>query len=196
MKLRSWIAIGSALMVIGLAQPAKAMLMQLEVTYSNLTRSGPISLGFTSDDVAPLPESTDVIFVLEGVGTSPGVFDISNVLSASLVYGTEVNLDETDLSSFDFDTGGLSSAASLTYQFNPFDSLSATNVIVFNSSFQLNVTGTDRTTSFEPDFDYFYSSAEYTFRTIPEPSTVALFAIGLLGFVFMSLRDRKRAVTA
>ena len=92
--------------------------------------------------MAPLPDPLVITFILGVVGTSPSVFDETDIVSVSFTYG-ELNLDETDLASFDFDLG-LASAATLFYSFNPVDTASSTGIITMNSSFELSVTGTDR----------------------------------------------------
>ena len=62
----------------------------------------------------------------------------------------------------------------LTYDFLPLDTLTATNVIVFN--FPLTITGTDRNSG---DFEYTYANSTQTLTPVPEPATMLLLGTGL-----------------
>ncbi len=132
-----------------------AQAFELTVTYSNLTGSGPISFGILPEDF----EKIDLTFDVKGIGTSPGIFDAGDVVSASITLG-DLTLSVDDLADFDLVIGTVNAEVIptvLNYSFNPVDTPTATMVVISNNSFQLSITGHDEGSG--EDFDYFWQDS-------------------------------------
>ncbi len=138
-----------------LANPASAF--ELEVNYSDPTVTGPVCL-----DLDAVPEEINVIFELIGIGTSPSLFDIDDVLSVQFKLG-DAELAKDDLDEFAMETkfgidGVVLFVTTLDYNFvSPFATASATEGVVVNNSFQLTVSG--HCTEPNMAFNYFWADS-------------------------------------
>ncbi len=132
-----------------------ATAFELKVTYSNKTVTEPVCLG-----LAAVPDTIDVIFELRGIGTSPSLFDIGDVVSVQFRLG-DAELAKPELDQFAMETkfgidGVTLLVTTLDYGFAPFTTASATGGVVVNNSFQLTVSGRCN----DPDADFTYSWAD------------------------------------
>ena len=162
---------------------------QVSVTYSNLSTSGPVSLGLQS-----VPDEATVVCGIGtspglcGIGTSPGVFvcDEQDIQTAALDLG-DLGLDETNLNNIAMEfthvprTGDFK-VTGLSYDFFAVDTATGTNVIVFQNSFQLTISGVDNAVG----QIFIYDWADNTqMISLPEPGTLSLLTIGLTGIAWV-----------
>ncbi len=168
------------------AVPIITLPVSVDVTYSVPSIvSGPLSFG-----LGALPATVLGSIVLEGIGTSPSVYDVdlTHVSSFSLPFGDSL-MTEANLTTFTAQVTVAIFAAPditlLTFDAGPRGSSTANGIVQHNSSFSLTLTGTD-IASGQP-FEYFYAASSQ--RIVPEPGAAALFGLGLTA---MAVGRRKR----
>jgi hypothetical protein len=167
--------------------------LSLTATYSGWTKAGPLSFG-----LAAMPDEFSATFLLGALSippTPPGVpipypistaWTTSDVLSSSVTFG---DATWTTLASFGFgvDANGV---VFLDYAFQPLAlTQTAMDSIVLNGP--LMITGTDTATG--QDFTYGYGIRTLSLEpvAVPEPVSLALFGIGILGMG--AARRRKKS---
>jgi hypothetical protein len=172
--------LASFLLVVAPAA-AQAQYLKMEVTYTD----GHIISGPLTADLTELPEFVHASFLLNGSGA--GVLSIADVVEASLAFG-DVTWNASDLESFSTTLttdGDERFVTALTYEFAP-KSTSAVNDRI-SGNFPLEITGTDIASGEE--FHYLYNSSTQTVTEVPEPSTLALVAVGVVGFMIRHRRS-------
>jgi hypothetical protein len=163
----------SALPVAALAAP-----LRIDITYSE----GKIISGPLTPDLDVLPELVFASFTLNDAG---GTLD--NILASSLVFG-DAEWSAGDLESFTAtflptDSGALAVTA-LSYSYRAKNTPTTNGKLAAN--FPLVIQGTD-IASGEP-FQYQYDTSTQTVTEIPEPSSVVLAALGILGLLATARR--------
>ena len=147
-------------------------------SYSDVLRSGPVSLGFSPDGGSTLPAEADVTFVVECNDSYPCRLDLGGVISASCKYG-ELSLELADLMKFEigFDEDG--SLHTLDFLFSPADTPSSTKLTITGTSppagdsdsaasRALLVQGNDRETG--EQFEYAYLAYMQSASRVPVQS--------------------------
>jgi len=161
-----------SLLFVNLSTPAGAATLKLDITYSN----GQIVSGPLSADLTELPESVLASFIVDG--SAEDGFGIADVVEASLAFG-DVTWNASDLESFSTTLttdGDERFVVALTYEFAP-KSTSAVNDRIAGN-FPLEITGT---TASGEDFHYLYDRSMQTVTEVPEPTTIGLALLALLG---------------
>jgi hypothetical protein len=143
----------------------------LLITYADLVRTGPASLGFSGDNVVPVPLEVDASFVIEWTGTWPGLIGTDAVLSASFNYG-ELAPGLAELTRFQLGLGASGEIENLAYDFSPADTRSSTGIRITSDASHVVISGRDRTTG--ESFAYHYSSVRQTASRVPEFTLQAL----------------------
>ena len=116
-----------------------------------------------------------------GVANSYGLGD---VLSTTFIFGGVIGHNNLTAFAMEVDAGGVTTV--LSYAFAPIDSPTAEGVIILN--FPYSVTGTDIASG--DAFSYTYANSEVTITLIPEPTTLTLAALALLGVLAHGRRRR------
>jgi len=182
-SVRSAFAVLSLLLLI-LQAPADAAL-RLDITYTN----GEILSGPLSADLAVLPASVLASFTL--AGSTEGVFDLDDVLQASLAFGDGA-WGVSDLQSFATEVESIQGVIlvvnSLTYAYAPIDTLAVSERIAIN--FPLDIQGIDRASGLA--FHYQYTSSTQTVTFVPEPTALLTLAIGSTVLAAKPLRRTRR----
>ncbi len=169
------------LLFVTLSMPAVAATLKLDITYTN----GQIVSGPLSADLTELPEFVLASFIVDG--SAEDVFGIADVVEASLAFG-DVTWNASDLESFSTmltTDGNERFVIALTYEFAP-KSTSAVNDRI-SGNFPLEITGTDIASG--ENFHYLYDSSTQAVTEVPEPTTLALVALGVVGFMIQHRRS-------
>ena len=179
----------ACLVVLAFRAPAEATLLQLEVTYTD----GEIVFGpLTPDLNGQLPASVLASFLLSGPVNIPGdtSFDTADVVTASLVFG-DAAWSEGELQNFETSINigffEFPFVTSLTYGFNcppPPDPCRLA------ANFPLEISGTDDVTG-DPYLYRYNTSVQTVTEVVPEPSSLALAALGFAAVAAWRLRRAK-----
>jgi hypothetical protein len=168
-----------------LAATVNAAPLRIDIIYTD----GQILSGPLTPDLDALPESVFASFTLSSAAGT-----LADVVDSSLVFGDGA-WSAGDLESFSAaflptDAGGLA-VVSLSYAYRAIDTPTANGRL--SANFPLTIQGTDVASGLEFHYQYDTSSQEVTF--IPEPSSVALAALGFAFVLSSAYRWRKRGRT-
>jgi hypothetical protein len=147
-------------------------------SYSDVLRSGPVSLGFSTDAGSMLPAEAAVTFVVECNDSYPCRLDLGGVISASFRYG-ELSLELADLMNFEIDLDTEGGIETLDFLFSPADTPSSTKLTITGrsadtgnsdsaASRELLIQGNDRATG--EHFEYVYLAFMQSASRVPVQS--------------------------
>jgi hypothetical protein len=171
--------------LLTLPTAAQGALLRVDITYTD----GHVVSGPLTADLDVLPESVIASFTLGG--TAAGSYDLADVVESSLVFGDGAwsagNLESLSTTIMPADAGVLA-VASLTYAYGPIDTPTTDGRLAAN--FPLDIQGTD-VASGQP-FHYQYDTSSQTVTVVPEPSSMALAALGLAVLAVVAWRRHLR----
>ncbi len=160
---------------------AQAAPLRIGITYTD----GQILSGPLTSDLDALPESVFASFTLSSAAGT-----LADVVESSLAFGDgawgAVDLETFSAAFLPTDAGGLA-VVSLTYAYRPIDTPTTNGKLAAN--FPLEIQGTDVATG--QSFHYRYDTSSQEVTVIPEPSSVALAALGL-AFIMPAARRRTK----
>jgi hypothetical protein len=163
----------------------QAQYLKMEVMYTD----GHIISGPLTADLTELPEFVHASFLLNG--SAAGFYATGDVLQSSLVFGdaswNAADLEEFSTTLLPGDSGDFF-VTSLSYAFAPKNTPTGNGKLAAN--FPLVIEGTD-VASGQP-FHYQYDTSTQLVTLVPEPSTLTLAALSVLGLC----GARRRAVGA
>ena len=184
LRLKMYIHSSIMILIVGLIgmNTVQAETVRVDVTYTNPEIvSGPLSFGLRDSG---LPSEVNAHFQFDSseLPVSGGETTFPSITSASLTLGdtvltiAELFITEDDVSVLPNFTIGLDTSNEinvLQYAFAPVfhNTLTEAGGIVLNSSFELNITGTDAT---DGDFHYRYTTSTQTITQVPETSTISI----------------------
>jgi hypothetical protein len=178
--MRNVISVLASLMILPVA--AQAAMLRVDITYTN----GQILSGPLTADLDVLPDSVFASFTLSSAAGT-----LADVIESSLVFGDGAwsvgDLESFSASLLPTDARTLA-VVSLSYAYRPIDTPTSNGKL--SANFPLEIQGTDVATG-QP-FHYRYDTSSQEVTVIPEPSSVALTALGSVVLAVAAMMRRRR----